>query len=281
MIISDRSAEVRELLDAQRASRRSVGMVGTNGGNHTGHLSLVRRAQAENDFVTVFWGGALKVDWASKVTLAYDRNLEEDAALFKAAGVDLLFVPKREDMFATPSVTIIEMPEMYARLDGMPERVGMELVVTMFATFMILAGPSKVYSGEKDWPQLTLFRRMAEDLHLPVSVVGCAVEREPDGLAISSRNSRLTLAERQAAPIVYEALKAGAAAVRDGERSVPRVIEQVTKMISASAEPEYVKLVDAHTLEPREALRGEMRLLASARFGSTSLVDNVGVTVDG
>lgn len=281
MIISDKNAEVRKVLDEARGLSKSVGMFGTNGRNHSGHLSLVRRAQAESDFVAVFWGGALKVDWGAGATLEYDRNLEADAAFFEAAGVNLMFVPKSEDMFPRRSATVIEMPEMLPRLEGMPERTGMELVLTMFATFMIIAGPSSVYSGEKDWPQLTLFRQMVDDLHIPVRLVGCPTEREEDGLAISSRNSRLSPAERKAAPVLYNSLTAGVNAIRDGERSAGPVIDMVTSLIAKEAEPDYVKIVDADTLEARDILSGELRLLGSARLGDTSLVDNLGVSVNG
>ena len=280
MIVADKKAEVRQLLDAQRSANRRVGMVGTNGKNHSGHLSLVRQAQAENDYVAVFWGGALKLDWGPAVTLEYDRNLEEDATLFDAAGVDLMFVPKREDMFCRRAVTTIDMPEMYARLDGMPERKGIEIVVTMFAAFMNITGESLVYSGEKDWPQLTLFKRMAEDLHLPAQVVGCPIERESDGLAVSSRNSRLSPGERASAPVLYKSLLSGLDAIEKGERDSSRVIESVNSVVTPVCEPEYVRIVDADTLEPLEVIQGHVRLLASARFGETSLVDNVGTAVD-
>ena len=279
MIISDLSAEVRDILDAQRFEKKRVGMVGTNGKNHSGHLFLVEKAQSENDYVAVFWGGALKVDWGAGATLEYDRNLDEDAALFEAAGVDLMFVPTREDMFPRRSATVLTLPDMFQRLEGMPERKGIELVVTMFATFMIITGASRIYSGEKDWPQLTLFRQMVADLHIPVELVGCPTLREPDGLAISSRNSRLTTSERQAAPVLYRALTAGVEAIRDGERSAERVIGMVTGLISEEAICDYVKIVDADTLESREVLSGNMRLLGSAQIGNLSIVDNLGVSL--
>jgi len=279
VIISDKSAEVRDILEAQRLDRKRVGMVGTNGRNHSGHLSLVAQAQSENDFVTVFWGGALKVDWGAGATLEYDRNLDEDAALFESAGVDLMFVPKRDDMFPRRSSTVLTLPEMFERLDGMPERKGIELVVTMFATFMIIAGPSRVYSGEKDWPQLTLFRQMVTDLHIPVELVGCPTLREPDGLAISSRNSRLTRREREAAPVLYRALSAGVDAIRDGERNAERVVDVVTKIISTEAVCDYVRIVDAETLEPRTLLAGDVRLLGSAQIEDLSIVDSLGVSL--
>ncbi|GAB1813057.1 pantoate--beta-alanine ligase [Mycobacterium sp. MUNTM1] len=281
MILSEKKAEVRKILDHQRASNNEVGMFGTNGKNHSGHLSVIRHAQAENDFVTVFWGGALKLDWGDGAMLDYDRNLGEDAALFEAAGVDLLFVPKRDDMFPRRTVTVIDMPEMFARIDGMPERRGMELVVTMFATFMIIVGPSRVYSGEKDWPQLAMFRQMAEDLQLPARLVSCPIEREDDGLAISSRNAQLTPSQRIAAPVLYRGLSAGVAAISEGERSARPVIDLVTSLIAKEAEADYVTIVDADTLEPREVLSGNLRLLGSAKLGEISIVDNLGVSVNG
>jgi pantoate--beta-alanine ligase len=279
MIVVKKKAEVREYLDSCRAAGRTVGMVGTSGGTHEGHLSLVARARQECDVVAVFWNGALKLEWAPGAVQNYARDLDREVAQFEAAGVDTLYVPLREDLYDRTSLTVIEMPTMSAHLTGMPESGHMHILVTMVATLLNIAGPCTTYFGEKDWQQLVMFQRMAEDLLLPSRVVGCPTLREPDGVAISSRNSRLTAAQRADAPRLYQALSAAVEAITAGERDAATITGQVLDLLRAVSVPDYVVAVDAATLEPLERLRGEVRLLACATFGSTPLVDNIGVTI--
>jgi pantoate--beta-alanine ligase len=143
-----------------------------------------------------------------------------------------------------------------------------------------IAGTCRAYFGEKDWQQLAVIRRMAADLSFPVDVVGCPTVREPDGLAMSSRNAYLTPDERAAAPVVHWALVAGAAAIAAGERSAAQVRSLVADLIRAErlAELDYAEVVDAATLQPVDPLRGELRLLAATRFGRARLIDNEGAT---
>ena len=279
MIVSDKTAEVRELLDGHRAGGRRVAMVGTSGGTHEGHLSLVRRAKRDCDVVAVFWNGALRLEWAPGAVQSYTRDLKRDSALLEAAGADLLYVPLRHDLYERPSVTFVEMPAMAAHLAGMPEGATMNILVTMVLTLLNIAGPCTTYFGEKDWQQLVMFQRMAEDLRLPSRVLACPTVREPDGLAISSRNAKLTPEQRAAAPALYRALTAAADAVRAGERAARVVTEIALEPLREVSVPDYVVAVEAHTLRPLSVLSGEVRLLASSVFGTTPLVDNVGVTV--
>jgi pantoate--beta-alanine ligase len=279
MIVSEKTAEVSELLDGHRSAGRRVAMVGTSGGTHEGHLSLVRQAKRDCDVVAVFWNGALRLEWAPGAVQSYTRDLERDSALLAAAGADLLYVPLRHDLYEQPSVTFVEMPAMTAHLAGMPEGANMNILVTMVLTLLNIAGPCTTYFGEKDWQQLVIFQRMATDLRLPSRVLGCPTVREPDGLAISSRNTKLTPEERAAAPAVYRALTAAADAVRAGERDARVVTEIALERLRPVSVPDYVVAVEAGTLRPLTGLRGDVRLLASSVFGTTPLVDNVGVTV--
>src|SRR5262249_8267604 len=137
----------------------------------------------------------------------------------------------------------------------------------------------RYYSGEKDWQQLAMFKRMAEDLSTEVEVVGCEVVREPDGLALSSRNVKLTPEEREKAPTLYAALKDGVSAIERGERSGKSVESLVRKRMETVGEAIYVNCVDAETLQPMDALKGDIRLIASLKLGVVPLVDNVGVRV--
>jgi pantoate--beta-alanine ligase len=145
VIITERRAEISALLDAERAAGRRVAMVGTSGGTHAGHLSLVQQAKKDADVVAVFWNGALKLEWAPDAVQSYRRDIDHDAALFEAAGVDLFYVPLRHDLYERPSLTFLTMPAMTAHLDGMPEGVSMELLVTMVLTLLNISGPCTTY----------------------------------------------------------------------------------------------------------------------------------------
>jgi len=279
VIVSEKHAEVRELLDAHRAAGRRVAMVGTSGGTHDGHLSLVEQAKRECDVVAVFWNGALKLEWADGGLQSYDRDLAHDQALFEAAGVDLIYIPVRDDLYRRPFVTVVEMPAMQAHLGGMPEGNHMNILVTMVLTLLNIAGPCTTYFGEKDWQQLVMFQRMAEDLHLPSRVVGTPIQREADGVAISGRNSKLSPQQRADAPVLYRALTAAAAAVAAGERDAAVVTGIALDLLRTVSVPDYVVAVEADTLRPLDTLTGEVRLLASSTFGTTPLVDNIGISV--
>jgi pantoate--beta-alanine ligase len=279
VIVVDSRAEVRRILDKHRANGASVGFVGTSGGTHDGHLSLVQAARRNHDVVVVFWNGALNLDWAGDTLQVYSRDYEHDASELESAGVDLLFVTRQDDLYRRQPVTFVEMTAMAEHLRGMPEGEHMNVVVTMVLTLLNIAGPCTAYFGEKDWPQLTMFRRMAEDLLLPSKVVPVPTIRERDGVAVSGRNARLSPADRERAPELFKALTAAAEAVCAGERDARAIAEIVLLRLQAVSEPDYVAVVDADTLRPLETLSGDVRLLASATFGSTSLVDNVGVSV--
>jgi pantoate--beta-alanine ligase len=279
VIVTEKVAEVRERLDEERRAGRRVAMVGTSGGTHEGHLSLVRRAKEDNDFVAVFWNGALKLEWASGGVQGYVRDIERDRSLAEAAGVDLFFVLVRDDLYQRPPVTFVTMPTMMAHLAGMPEAEHLELLVTMVLTLVNIMGPGTTYFGEKDWQQLVMFQRMALDLKLPASVVGCPTLREADGLAISSRNAKLRTSDRALAPTLHRALREGAEAVAAGERDATSVTGLILDRLRAVSAPDYVVAVEAPTLRPLERLTGDVRLMASSRFGGVPLVDNVGIGV--
>jgi pantoate--beta-alanine ligase len=271
--------EVRELLDGHRAAGRSVGLVGTSGAVHEGHLSLVERARRETDVVAVFWTGGLNLDWAPASAQVYDRDVDRDAALLAAAGADVFLLMVRDDVYPVRPVTSVEMPALGPNLDGMPEGNHMSLLLTTVLTLLNIAGPCTNYYGEKDWQQLVLFQRMANDLLLPSRIVGCPTVREPDGVARSSRNVRLTPAERADAPAIHRALTEAVELVRAGERDAGAVTGLILDRLREVAVPDYAVAVEADSLRRLDVLEGEVRLLVSATFGATPLVDNIGVRV--
>jgi pantoate--beta-alanine ligase len=274
-------AELRSVLDGERTGRRTVGLVPTMGYLHDGHLSLMRQARVQTDVVvaSIFvnplqFGAGEDLD-------AYPRDLERDGRLADAAEVDLLFVPSVDEMYPTPVLTTVSVAQVSEPLEGSARPHHFAGVATVVAKLFAIVGPCRAYFGEKDFQQLAVVRRMARDLSFPVEVVGCPTVRELDGVALSSRNNYLTPGEREAAPVVYRALRAGVATVLAGERNSAPVRTLMAQIIEAEplAQLDYAEVVDADSFRIPDPLAGNLRLLAAVRFGRARLIDNVGVTV--
>jgi pantoate--beta-alanine ligase len=274
-------AELRPVLDGERAAGRSVGLVPTMGYLHDGHLALMRRARAETDVVVAsIFVNPLQFG-AGEDLEAYPRDLDRDGRLANAAGVDVLFVPSADEMFPEPVLTTVSVAQVSEPLEGAARPRHFDGVATVVAKLFAIVGTCRAYFGEKDFQQLAVVRRLARDLSLPVEVVGCPTVREHDGLALSSRNSYLTPDERDAAPVVYRALRAGVAAILAGERDPVAVRALMGQIIEAEplAQLDYAEVVDTDSLRVPDSLVGNLRLLAAVRFGRARLIDNVGVTV--
>jgi pantoate--beta-alanine ligase len=179
-----------------------------------------------------------------------------------------------------PPVTVTLVPKLSSGCPPMEELSHLNQVSTATAKLFHIFGKMRYYSGEKDWQQLAMFKRMAQDLSTEVEVIGCPVVREADGLAMSSRNIKLTPEERLKAPALYRALMAGKAAIDAGERSSTAVETRLREQLQATGEIVYVHCVDAETLQPMQTLKGEVRLIASLKLGIVPLVDNVGTRID-
>jgi pantoate--beta-alanine ligase len=273
--------EIRALLNPARAAGKTIGVMGTSGRVHEGHLSLARRAVAENDIAIVFWLGDLAFSWAggAKLPGLYDRDWTTDRPLIEATGVEYVYLPDGDDYMGRPPVTVTLVPQLSSGAPQMEDVAHLDEVSTATAKLYNIFGKMRYYSGEKDWQQLAMFKRMAEDLSTEVEVVGCEVVREADGLALSSRNVRLTAEERERAPALFAALLAGRQAVEHGEVSAQKVVEILRDRMSEAGEVVYVHAVGAESLQPMETLTGDVRLIASLKIGLVPLVDNVGATV--
>jgi pantoate--beta-alanine ligase len=274
-------AEARVQLDGARSAGRTVGLVPTMGYLHEGHASLLRRARSECDLVlmTVFVN---PLQFGPDEDLAaYPRDLDRDLVVARHEQVDLVLAPSVEEMYPVPVRTTVAVPELATILEGATRPTHFAGVATVVAKLFGIAGTCRAYFGEKDFQQLVIVGCLAADLSMPVEVVGCPIVREPDGLALSSRNVYLTPAERAAAPVLHRALEAGAAAVVAGERDPAQVRQVVAQLVTAEprAELDYVAVVDPETLRTPDRLVGETRLLVAARFGRPRLLDNLSVLV--
>ena len=271
-------AELRSVLDAQRADARRVGMVGTSGAMHKGHLSLVEQSAKDNDITVLFWGGSGSFDWmASKVP--YEPDLARDMALAEASGLDAVFRPYDHEFFPREPMTQVRLPAMSSGVAGLEDPAHLDLIAMVMCKLWNMFGPCRSYFGEKDWQQLAMYKRLADDLCWPVEVIGCPTVREDDGLAISSRNTKLTASQRATAPVLYRALCVARDAAIDGERSPNALSEVFTDAVGGAAKVQYFTSVEADTIAPVAPLAGSIRLLASIELGSVRLVDNLGVEI--
>ena len=276
-------ATLRRQLDARRASGGTVGFVPTMGYLHEGHVSLVARSVTECS-VTVASIFVNPLQFAANEDLAsYPRDLDRDVAMLKAAGCDLVFAPDVAEMYPRPMRTTVSVPSLSAHLEGAARPTHFDGVATVVAKLFAIVGGCRAYFGEKDFQQLAVVTAMAADLALPVEVVGCPTVRAADGLALSSRNSYLSPAEREAATVLHRALRAGEAAVAAGATDARGVREAMAAELATEplAEVDYVDVVDPVTLEPQGELEPGtgVRLLVAARVGAPRLLDNLGVTV--
>jgi pantoate--beta-alanine ligase len=210
---------------------------------------------------------------------AYPRTLDADLRVAARAGATLAFAPPPEQM--DMGVTRVRVGGPGDVLEARTRPGHLEGVATVVTRLFSLAGRCRAYFGEKDWQQLRVVTQLAADLGLPVEVVGCPTVREPDGLALSSRNAYLTPEERAAAPVLFRSLQSGAAAIVAGERDPAAVASLVGDIVAAEPLAELVSsdVVDSATLVAPATLAGDIRLLVAARFGRARLIDNVGVRV--
>jgi len=268
------SAEARRV---RRALAGSVGFVPTMGALHEGHLSLACRARDDNDVVvaSVFVNPA---QFGPREDLAnYPRTLERDLGLLERAGVALAFVPAATDMYPLGFETWIEPGPLAARLEGERRPGHFRGVLTVVAKLFHAVEPDRAYFGQKDAQQAVLIRRMARDLDFAPEIVVCPIVREADGLAMSSRNIRLSPAERCAAPVLYRALVAAAVAWEAGERrgSALRRLALTALATEPLATPEYVSAADPSTLLEVDGPADRVLLSMAVRFGTTCLIDNM------
>ncbi len=270
--------EVREAVRAARAKGKTIGLVPTMGALHAGHMSLVEAAVAGSDFVVVSIFVNPTQFGPGEDLEKYPRTLDEDAAKCRAAGVDLIFAPSADEMYADDACTTVHVAELTEGLCGQYRPGHFDGVTTVVCKLFNIVTPDRAWFGEKDYQQLVVIRRMVRDLDLPVEVIGLPTVREPDGLAMSSRNHYLNAAERAAAPALQAALQAGARAARAGatgaevERTVAEALAREPML-----RPQYIRAVHPQTLRRLLDESGPMVIAAAAYLGETRLIDNIKV----
>ena len=279
MRVVSTKAEVRDALAAPRREGRTIGLVPTMGFLHAGHVSLLERARRDCDVVVM----SLFVNPAQfgpgEDLERYPRDRERDERMATEAGVDLIYAPAVEEVYPQGFATAVEVGGLTEILCGDPASRGPEHfrgVTTVVAKLLNTIGPDIAYFGQKDAQQATVIRRMVTDLDFPVRIEIGPTVREPDGLALSSRNAYLEPADRERAPALHKALAAAAATARTGAETAEAIAAARRVLAEAGIEPEYLEARDAECLEPVETFNGRPVLLAlAARVGGARLIDNV------
>jgi pantoate--beta-alanine ligase len=269
--------DVRRCCDDARARGRTVGLVPTMGGFHEGHRSLMRTARAEADLVVVSLFVNPTQFGPDEDLATYPRDLTGDAAVAAAEGVDVLFAPSVEAMYPDSPRTTVHVDGITARCCGASRPTHFDGVATVVTKLFSIVGPCRAYFGRKDAQQLAVVRRLVEDLNLAVTIVGCPLVRDADGLALSSRNAYLDPEQRAAATVLHRALTRAGDALVAGERDPGPVRDLAAATIAAEpgARLDYAELVDARTFEPATSVHGRLVLAVAAWVGETHLIDNV------
>jgi pantoate--beta-alanine ligase len=261
-------AALRERLGRRRRAGQNIGFVPTMGALHLGHRRLLERARAENQVAvaSIFVNPA---QFDRKDDLArYPRPLSQDLA------IDFVFAPSSEEMYPSQQLTWVDVPSLAQHLCG-PGRPGhFRGVATVVMKLLGIVQPDRAYFGEKDAQQLAIIKRMVQDLNVPVEIVPVETVREPDGLAMSSRNQHLSPAERQTATALSRALFAARDRVKAGERSAQSILAGVEPLLSG-IHVEYFSIADPRTLAPVETIQGPVLIAGAIWLGTTRLIDNV------
>lgn len=272
---------MRAVARATAAKGRRIGFVPTMGALHEGHLSLVWTAQQRADVIVVSifvnpiqFGPHEDFD-------RYPRDLQADVALLEREGVDYVFAPSVEAIYPPGYATYVTVEGLADRLCGRSRPGHFRGVTTVVLKLFEIIRPHVACFGQKDAQQLVIIKKMVADLNLDVEIVACPIEREPDGLAMSSRNRYLQPHERQAATILYRSLQHARQMIEAGCREAPKIIEAMRQLIESEplARIDYIEIVNAETLDPLNVLQGECLIALAVFIGPARLIDNLVVSV--
>lgn len=274
--------DLRSHLKEFKKNGKSVGFIPTMGFLHEGHLSLMKRARQENDIVvaSVFvnptqFGPGEDLD-------AYPRDIERDKALMESVGVDYVFFPTVEEMYPKGYSTYVNVEgSIPKRLCGASREGHFKGVASVVTKLFHLCIPDRAYFGMKDAQQVAVIERMVEDLNFDIEIVPCPIVREADGLAMSSRNTYLTAEQRQDALVLSRSLKRAQEMIQEGIRDAGEIHAEMKAMVESvsSSKVDYIEIVDARSLEPVQALEGDILIALAVWVGKPRLIDNIRLEV--
>ena len=269
--------EMRRACRAARLAGRRLGLVPTMGALHDGHLSLVRAARASCDAVAVSIFVNPTQFGPNEDLAKYPRSFERDRELLEREGVELLFAPAADEMYPGGAVTWVLVEELSGKLDGRSRPVHFRGVTTVVAKLFHIVEPDVAFFGQKDAAQVAIIRRMVRDLNLPVEIAVCPIVREPDGLAMSSRNAYLDPLQRKQALVLHRSLMRVQQLSGAGQRSAAKLAAAGREEVAAerSVRLDYFEIVDPDTLDPVEDVAQGTLVAVAAFVGTTRLIDNI------
>lgn len=268
--------EVRSRVKQWKKEGLTVGLVPTMGYLHDGHKSLIDRAVKENDRVVVS-DFVNPTQFGENEDLgSYPRDMERDSKLCEEAGAALIFHPAPEEMYAPDYCTFVDMNKLTDVLCGKTRPIHFSGVCSVVSKLFNIVTPDRAYFGQKDAQQLAVIRRMVRDLNFDIEIVGCPIVREPDGLALSSRNTYLNTEERKAALVLSQALKLGKDMMESGETDAVRIRKAMVEHIEKEplARIDYVEIVDVDSLESVQKIENKVLTAMAVYIGNTRLIDN-------
>ncbi|MBQ6400743.1 MAG: pantoate--beta-alanine ligase [Firmicutes bacterium] len=276
MIIVKTIEQTREVVRGWKAEGKTVGLCPTMGYLHEGHLSLMTASKKDNDktVATVFVN---PMQFGPTEDLAkYPRDLERDCRMMEAEGVDMVFAPEAEEMYADDFCTFVDMTGVSEGLCGRSRPVMFRGVCTVLTKLINIVCPDRMYLGKKDAQQLAVVRRMVRDLDFDLEVVGCPTVREEDGLAKSSRNTYMNPEQRQASRVLSRSLRAAQDAIAGGQTDSGQLTRLITKKLKEEpmSDIDYVEIVDGLSMQPVEKVRDGDLVAIAVRIGTTRLIDN-------
>ncbi len=270
-------SEIRRKVQEWKKEGYSVGFVPTMGYLHNGHKSLIERASSENDKVVVsVFVNPKQFDNPTDLE-TYPSDMDGDKSVVVSAGGDIIFAPTVNEMYPNGFASFVDIEGLDKELCGATRPGHFRGVCTVVTKFFLIVGPEKAYFGEKDFQQLAIIRRFTEDLNIPVEIIGCPIVREEDGLAMSSRNSKLSAEERKKALIIIETLNIIKEMVYQGTTSVEELKKEAFRKISTMdvAKIDYFEIVDPETLEKIDVVSDKALAAAAVFIGKTRLIDNM------
>ena len=276
MRIVESIKDVRATVKEWKAKGLKVGFVPTMGYLHEGHESLIRKASEENDrvVVSIFVN---PIQFGPKEDLStYPRDLERDSKVCESAGADIIFHPENEEMYFKDFSTFVDMNGLTAELCGKSRPTHFRGVCTVVTKLFNIVAPDRAYFGEKDAQQLAVIKRMVRDLNIDIEIIGCPIVREKDGLAKSSRNTYLSVEERNAATILNKSLTLAKEKIQAGERDSEIIIKLIEEVINSEklARIDYIEVVDSLSMEKVERIEKSVLVAIAVFIGKTRLIDN-------
>ena len=277
MRVAKKIKSVRRLIKSARRAGKKIALVPTMGALHIGHISLIEKAEEDCDFVVVSIFVNPTQFCPGEDFEKYPRPLEADLEICEKAGVDVVFAPSPQEMYPAKNITWVDVEKLTEPLCGRSRPGHFRGVTTVCAKLFNIVAPDVAFFGQKDAQQAIVIKKMVADLNMPLKIVVCPTVREPNGLAVSSRNQYLTDRQKQDAAFIYKSLQICEKMIKAGAKDTGTIIGEMKKILNQvpSIEIEYVSIVDADTLQSIDIIIGKVLAAIAVRIGPARLIDNI------